>query len=287
MIIQTSVDSERDTYNLHNKLLHLVLSDSLSRHVGGLVQVHPGPSSKTQGATEMWCGYNRFLLTNSKASQVLPEEHRTKEIGRVTIPARMLPPTWEESSNGSPFLPPYPVAILKSEDVEDKHKAAPRLALCKLDEHFQTPAVDVPHSSSYLKTSDPERYYSPIEGPKDASTSQKTTRVSVPKQLLGKHNLQRRFLLLMNHVTFSFTVACTKGFLAPNTEKKEHNRKGYLLRQARKMMRENGATLTAATSVSNVQAAQGPRDVVTIYNYDETPAPTGRQARKRHHLERQ
>lgn len=57
-------------------------------------------------------------------------------------------------------------------------------------------------------------------------------------------------------------VAYPKGYpapnTAPNTEKKEHNRKGYLLRQARKMMRDSSASAATATptAVSKQRKAQ-------------------------------
>ncbi|EGZ11935.1 hypothetical protein PHYSODRAFT_518148, partial [Phytophthora sojae] len=93
----------------------------------GLMQVHPGPGSESQGATEMWCGYNRFPLAT-------------------------LPPTWEESPSGSPFLPPYPVAILGRDDAENKRQTAPRPPLGHIDEHFHTPATDPPIANNQVST---------------------------------------------------------------------------------------------------------------------------------------
>lgn len=66
----------------------------------GLTQVHPGYSMPPL------CGYNRFPL---------PREIDVRGVQRFAHAApeyRILPPTWEQSQHGSPFLPPYPVVIL-------------------------------------------------------------------------------------------------------------------------------------------------------------------------------
>ncbi|CAH0485265.1 unnamed protein product [Peronospora farinosa] len=195
----------------------------------GLVRVHPGPDSKTKGITEMWCGYNRFPLTSVIVDGALSEQHRTNKIDRMAMlestEPRILPPTWEELRSGSPFLSPYPVAILKSDDTEDKPKAAPSL-LHRLDERFHTPVVDGLHSFSH---GDLGRVHGSMDW--TTGTSYKTTKESC---------------------VFKQQPACSKGVSVPNTERKEHNRKGYLLRQARKMMRENGANTTVATSISRM-----------------------------------
>ncbi|CAI5710543.1 unnamed protein product [Peronospora destructor] len=196
----------------------------------GLVQVHPRPDSKTKCTTEMWCGYNRFPLTSDVVDGALPEQHRTKGIDRVALlrstEPRILPPTWEESRSGLPFLPPYPVAILKRDDTEDKPKTAPS-PRHRLDEQFHTPVADSRPSYSHLQNGDLGRVHGSMDW--TTVTSHKMIKEgSLPKQ----------------------QPACSKGIPVPNTEKKEHNRKGYLLRQARKMMRESGVNTTVATSIS-------------------------------------
>ncbi|CAH0521328.1 unnamed protein product [Peronospora belbahrii] len=195
----------------------------------GLVQVHPTPGSNTQGTTEMWCGYNRFPLTHVGDHEALAESHRKKGLDRVamlTSEPRILPPTWEESRSGSPFLPPYPVAILKRDDTEGKHNTMPRSPLPSLDEQFHTPVVETLHIYDHLKNGDLGRVHGIVDYA--MATSQKATNATPA----FKH------------------PACQKAFPAPNTEKKEHNRKGYLLRQARKLMREGGGSTQAIASAS-------------------------------------
>lgn len=121
----------------------------------GLMQVHPGPGSESQGATEMWCGYNRFPLAYFGAAAGSGDfAGQSGAAGPAVMSSgpRTLPPTWEESPSGSPFLPPYPVAILGRDDAENKRQTAPRPPLGHIDEHFHTPATDVPRSYQHLQT---------------------------------------------------------------------------------------------------------------------------------------
>jgi hypothetical protein len=122
----------------------------------GLVQVHPGPGADARGATEMWCGYNRFPLRNvgGNADDGVLTQQGTARPDRAanTSPGpRVLPPTWEESRSGSPFLPPYPVTVLGRDDKETKHPAErPRPPLRRLDEQFQTPEIEPSRSYRQL-----------------------------------------------------------------------------------------------------------------------------------------
>ncbi|ETM51613.1 hypothetical protein L914_04589 [Phytophthora nicotianae] len=200
---QTGIDTRTDACTVNPDIWspyypHVVMLPS------GLMQVHPGPSSDTQNAVEMWCGYNRFPLR-------LPGQHG----------ARMLPPTWEDSHSGSPFLPPYPVAVLGRDDKESKRQAAPKSPLQHINERFQTPEVNLPRSRNPSQNSELERAQGSQDWPvlNPPSTTTQTTDRMQP--------------------------VYPKGFSASNTEKKEHNRKGYLLRQARKMMRDGGSSSTA------------------------------------------
>ncbi|RLN93563.1 hypothetical protein BBJ28_00001714, partial [Nothophytophthora sp. Chile5] len=116
----------------------------------GLMQVHPGPGSDAQGSTETWCGYNRFPLahfgTFVGGGSPGVYAHTGVTNGSVAItPAgpRRLPPTWEASPSGSPFLPPYPVAVLGEEDSEEKQQPLVAMTpLRPLDERFQTPEIE-------------------------------------------------------------------------------------------------------------------------------------------------
>ncbi|KAG2936525.1 hypothetical protein PC116_g14451 [Phytophthora cactorum] len=189
----------------------------------GLVQVHPGPDSETQGATEMWCGYNRFPL---RGYGLFPEQHNT--IGGP----RMLPPTWEDSRSGSPFLPPYPVAVLGRDDTEDKRQVAPRPPLQHLDERFQTPEINLPRSQPSIQNGELGRIQRSMDW-STLSTPGTTTTASTDRK----------------------QTAYPKASPAPNTMKKEHNRKGYLLRQARKMMRDSGSNATTTPPNSGTPAS--------------------------------
>lgn len=66
----------------------------------GLTQVHPGYSVLPL------CGYNRFPLPCDI------DARGAQRYAQAAPEYRILPPTWEQSQHGSPFLPPYPVAIL-------------------------------------------------------------------------------------------------------------------------------------------------------------------------------
>ncbi|KAG1688255.1 hypothetical protein DVH05_003902 [Phytophthora capsici] len=178
----------------------------------GLVQVHPGPDSGAQGATEMWCGYNRFPLRGYGEEQY--NTHRS------TMPSgpRMLPPTWEDSRSGSPFLPPYPVAVLGHETEGKRPVSQPPF---EIEEQFQTPVVDTPRSYRQLQCGELRRVQSSTDWPVSINTATSTDR----KQP------------------------------APSKEKKEHNRKGYLLRQARKLMRD-GSSSTSATPIPPTSTKQ-------------------------------
>lgn len=69
----------------------------------GLMHVHP---ALNPDYSVPLCGYNRFPL---------PRHVDAKDVQQFGLPPpeyRILPPTWEQSQHGSPFLPPYPVAIL-------------------------------------------------------------------------------------------------------------------------------------------------------------------------------
>ncbi|GMF10091.1 unnamed protein product [Phytophthora lilii] len=122
----------------------------------GLVQVHPGPGSEARGATEMWCGYNRFPLINfggNAGNGALGEQQRTTGYGTAGImPSgpRVLPPTWEEPRSGSPFLPPYPVTILGRDEAEDKRLTAPMSPSERLEERVHTPPIEASRSSFQL-----------------------------------------------------------------------------------------------------------------------------------------
>lgn len=80
----------------------------------GLMQVQ-------QPATPGWypqlCNYNRFPVVWSFGSGVIARGEGRSELVQSTLQRspgrRILPPTWETSVNScSPFLPPYPVAVL-------------------------------------------------------------------------------------------------------------------------------------------------------------------------------
>ncbi|KAL3662698.1 hypothetical protein V7S43_012106 [Phytophthora oleae] len=206
----------------------------------GLVQVHPGPDSGAQGATEMWCGYNRFPLRGYGG---YPERYNAQD--PATMP-RMLPPTWEDSRSGSPFLPPYPVAVLGHNETEEKRPAAPQPPL-HLEEQFQTPVVDTPRSFRQLQSGELGR----VQGSMDWSASTNTA-TSIP-------------------ATDRKQPAFPKGFPAPKTEKKEHNRKGYLLRQARKVMRDGSSSSTPAASTPNAATSTKQRKTSEV-----PPAAKGR-----------
>uniref|UniRef100_A0AAV1UPL0 WW domain-containing protein n=1 Tax=Peronospora matthiolae TaxID=2874970 RepID=A0AAV1UPL0_9STRA len=217
----------------------------------GLVQVHPSPAGSD--ATEMWCGYNRFPLTaNAKATRAFPELlHSSKGYcasAMMTCKPRLLPPTWEDSSTGPPFLPPYPVTILEREAnmEEDKRPAA---AGCDQFETFHTPEIEIPCSTPSLQTSECEGRE---ESSMDSLTSSKTkTSIAPAKQL-----------------------AFPKELPAPNPEKKEHNRKGYLLRQARKMIRGSGGTAAAVASASAIRPRKNQEMVSAITTRPEVAVRT-------------
>ncbi|EEY60259.1 uncharacterized protein PITG_21209 [Phytophthora infestans T30-4] len=194
----------------------------------GLVQVHPGPDSDVQNATEMWCGYNRFPLR-------LPKQTSSRDFREP----RILPPTWEKSRSGSPFLPPYPVAVLGRDTTEDKRQAAPRPPLQHLDERFQTPEINVSRSRAAIQNGEPGRVRGSMDWPVLSPTMTATTAPDRKQSVYSK------------------------GFPAPNTEKKEHNRKGYLLRQARKMMRDGGSNSTTTPPDSDTSASTKQRKTRT------------------------
>ncbi|KAG7380998.1 hypothetical protein PHYPSEUDO_006551 [Phytophthora pseudosyringae] len=225
----------------------------------GLVQVHPGPDADAQGATEMWCGYNRFPLRGYGARPA--EQHSAHGFsGAATMSSgpRVLPPTWEDSRSGSPFLPPYPVAVLDRDDAEDERRLAPRPPLQRLDERFQTPETDLPRSHQQLRSGELGR----VQGSMDWSTTLCPTSTNVTTSTDRKQP----------------QPAYPKGFPAPNTEKKEHNRKGYLLRQARKTMRESGSSSAPATAA--------PADTPVVPNKQHKVQAVPLAAKTRHELSR-
>ncbi|CEG37287.1 WW domain [Plasmopara halstedii] len=160
---------------------------------------------------ELRCGYNRFPLKGSSVSL----DHNTQRV-------RMLPPTWETSRNELPFLPPYPVAILGQNDKENKSRFA------------STACVQRPHettySRSYLSLQTGE--FGQVLRPMDWSSTLRFSSTITP-----------------------FTVRKQSAYLlkGPSSimKKKEHNRKGYLLRLARKQMRDNNSDLVASASNSS------------------------------------
>uniref|UniRef100_K3XBZ2 WW domain-containing protein n=1 Tax=Globisporangium ultimum (strain ATCC 200006 / CBS 805.95 / DAOM BR144) TaxID=431595 RepID=K3XBZ2_GLOUD len=82
----------------------------------GLMEVHPQVPS--QGP--MLCGYNRFPVTWNFGPGVIARSGVELEALQNTLKQspgrRILPPTWETSvRERSPFLPPYPVAILEEQ----------------------------------------------------------------------------------------------------------------------------------------------------------------------------
>ncbi|KAF4146246.1 hypothetical protein GN958_ATG04559 [Phytophthora infestans] len=222
---QTRIDARTDASVINSDIWspyypHVVMLPS------GLVQVHPGPDSDVQNATEMWCGYNRFPLR-------LPKQTSSRDFREP----RILPPTWEKSRSGSPFLPPYPVAVLGRDTTEDKRQAAPRPPLQHLDERFQTPEINVSRSRAAIQNGEPGRVRGSMDWPVLSPTMTATTAPDRKQSVYPK------------------------GFPAPNTEKKEHNRKGYLLRQARKMMRDGGSTSTTTPPDSDTSASTKQRKV--------------------------
>ncbi|KAG6610486.1 WW domain [Phytophthora cinnamomi] len=208
----------------------------------GLMQVHPGPGSESQGATEMWCGYNRFPLANFGAvtgSGGFAEQHGAAGLSNPTMmPSgpRTLPPTWEESRSGSPFLPPYPVTILGRDSAEDKQQSVLRSPLRRLDEHFHTPEIDAPRSYQRLQSGEMGRVQASMDW---SMLIHRNTSTGTPAPAPDRKQ-----------------PAYPKGYPAPNPEKKEHNRKGYLLRQARKMMRDSGSTATTTASAPSTAVAK-------------------------------
>ncbi|KAI9914636.1 hypothetical protein PsorP6_007295 [Peronosclerospora sorghi] len=209
----------------------------------GLVRVHPRPGSENQSAAEIWCGYNRFPLTRVSPTGTRPPHYWTNELNEepaiMMSRPRVLPPTWEESPSGSPFLPPYPVTILQRDDTERNALAAPRLSVPndRVDQRFHKPESDVLRSYSHPQTVELGRVQSTRNWPM-------TDRNTIPNASASKQS------------------AAPKGSSVPTTEKKEHNRKGYLLRQARKMMRESGVhSAPSSRSSSMLQRPKHPESV--------------------------
>ncbi|KAG7397422.1 hypothetical protein PHYBOEH_000776 [Phytophthora boehmeriae] len=195
----------------------------------GLVQVHPGAGSDVRGATEIWCGYNRFPLAHfgtiaDRGVCTGVSGTVEKRNGETIAPGtRMLPPTWEESRSGSPFLPPYPVAILGRGAKEEQEASAP---LQNLNEQFHTPEVEAPRTYSQYQRG-------------EIKLERMQTSMSWPM-------LSRESTINSSTPPFATTGGSTckqsdypQPPVAPRNERKEHNRKGYLLRQARRMMRYN------------------------------------------------
>ncbi|KAF4041587.1 hypothetical protein GN244_ATG06098 [Phytophthora infestans] len=243
---QTRIDARTDASVINSDIWspyypHVVMLPS------GLVQVHPGPDSDVQNATEMWCGYNRFPLR-------LPKQTSSRDFREP----RILPPTWEKSRSGSPFLPPYPVAVLGRDTTEDKRQAAPRPPLQHLDERFQTPEINVSRSRAAIQNGEPGRVRGSMDWPVLSPTMTATT--APDRKQSGAYSLLHVFY--RNVLTcILYAAVYPKGFPAPNTEKKEHNRKGYLLRQARKMMRDGGSTSTTTPPDSDTSASTKQRKV--------------------------
>ncbi|KAL4102154.1 hypothetical protein PRIC1_005902 [Phytophthora ramorum] len=223
----------------------------------GLMQVHPGPGSETQGATEMWCGYNRFPLASfggNVGNGVHVRQYQTSEHGKSAFMSsgpRVLPPTWEESRSGSPFLPPYPVTILGHDDAEDKGQA-PRFPLQRLDEHFHTPEISSPRRYKQLQSGELGRVQNSMEWsttPSGSSTS--STNIPAPDRKQAAYPK------------------------APNTEKKEHNRKGYLLRQARKMLKDGSSSSAAVIAAPKQRKTQEvPAAPKTTLDFSESKQDT-------------
>ncbi|OWZ15912.1 hypothetical protein PHMEG_00010370 [Phytophthora megakarya] len=138
----------------------------------GLVQVHSSPRSDTQ---EMWCGYNRFPLANFRDNSG-NGEHRADGAGVLPSGPRMLPPTWEDSRGGSPFLPPYPVTILGRDDM-DNPPVVSRAPPQRLYERFQTPEVDAPRSYRQLQNGEVGRVHGSMDW--STHTRRNTSTVSV------------------------------------------------------------------------------------------------------------
>ena len=145
----------------------------------GLVQVHPGPDN---GTAEMWCGYNRFPLPRSVVDDVHSEQHRTKKIDQETslgsTTPRILPPTWEESHCGSPFLPPYPVAILQRDATAPSPLHPP-------PEQFLTRGSDDLHKYSHCPNGALERLHGSMDWTRITRLSA-TKESFVPKQQPGE-----------------------------------------------------------------------------------------------------
>lgn len=179
----------------------------------GLVQVHPSPNSDA----EIRCGYNRFPLRGSN----VPLTYDTQRV-------RKLPPTWEHSSNGLPFLPPYPVAILHQDTFEENPQVA------SVSRMQQMPKVK--NSRNFLLP--PTGELGRVRGSMSWSRLQAVNATTTP-------------------ATDQKQPAYPKGLQPITMEKKEHNRKGYLLRQARKQMRD--CTSTSLTANLNPSATGATR----------------------------
>ncbi|TDH71768.1 hypothetical protein CCR75_003861 [Bremia lactucae] len=225
---QAGVDIERDASAINPDIWspyypHVVMLPS------GLMQVHPGPISESQGVAERWCGYNRFPLWNHGPQA---EQYNMRRLGL----SRLLPPTWEDSSGGLPFLPPHPVAVLGHDDMENKHLVAPVPPLHAFDQ-FQTPEAYSPHFHYQAQN---------FALGEVQSFMNRSTHSQYPSTII-------------NSATEGKQPGYPKGMPAPNLHKKEHNRKGYLLRQARKMMRDNSSSSTTAAETSFAPASRKQR----------------------------
>lgn len=105
----------------------------------GLMQVQ---QPATPGWNPQLCGYNRFPVVWNFGPGVIAIGESRSELVQTTLEQspgrRILPPTWENSVHScSPFLAPYPVAVLAqstdhfahdhSEEVVKEKKPAPRI----------------------------------------------------------------------------------------------------------------------------------------------------------------
>ncbi|DAZ96630.1 TPA: hypothetical protein N0F65_005809 [Lagenidium giganteum] len=74
----------------------------------GLIQLYPDSTEQVP----MLCRHNRFPVTR-------PREMMEADDAIHKLSRRVLPPTWEKSNNGSPFVPPFPLAVLTQADQVD------------------------------------------------------------------------------------------------------------------------------------------------------------------------
>lgn len=234
---------------------HVVLLPS------GLVPVHPDFGCETRRSNEtrtMSCSYNRFPLIPAR---YLKDEEKKKTLHQVSALQQRLPPTWEASRSGSPFLPPYPVAILPrtqlDEDDTDKERRRYYVDVgppCDdFHERFHTPELEIVHplTRDGQDGKGGRVQHGAMDWKVITSSKPGINDVQLGPKQLGKHQLP--------HVPLhKDTPASTKGLLVPTMMKKEHNRKGYLLRQARKLVRQSSnAKAVAVTSVGSTTKRKG------------------------------